>query len=111
MEIKESATEHVKIFMAGNIEDAKRYCREFCFAKGFCVSIYETSYIYTGGEESGFVVELINYPRFPSAKAELLLSAVSIGNGLMAACFQNSFTIMTKNKTFWHSRRLPEPKS
>jgi len=33
MEIKEAVTEHVKIFMAGNIEDAKRYCREFCFAK------------------------------------------------------------------------------
>lgn len=59
------------IFMAGDVSQAKLVCREYCYAVGLCVHIEPVDFIYTGGEEDGFKVGLINYPRFPISEPEL----------------------------------------
>lgn len=94
------------IFIAGDVQHAKQVCREFCFAVGLCVTVEPTTYIYTGGEEAGVRVGLINYPRFgvenPSALHE---TARQLGVLLMNRLCQNSYSIAGRDTTEWYSRR------
>ena len=104
MEIKEANTYWARIFIAGPIKEAEQIIRRECF-KGLCVNIYANKYIYRGGEEIGYVVELINYPRFPTTKDALFDKAKELGNILMEETYQGSFTIMAPDKTVFISRR------
>lgn len=90
-----------KIFIAGPIEQAKNLLRGECMAHGLCVTIEPTLYIYTGGEEAGYVVGLINYPRFPSTREDLIERAVKIAYYLMSATFQRSCTVQTPLDTYF----------
>jgi hypothetical protein len=72
----------VSIFIAGFPCDAYRICREYCDKVGFCVTVSATEYIYTNGSESGVIVGLINYPRFPSTPGEILFRAVALADRL-----------------------------
>ena len=93
------------IFMAGDIDHARRVCREYCFHQGLCVTIEPVDYIYTGGEEAGFRVGLINYPRFPSTEAEILEKATTLAYRLMCHLCQHSYSIVGPRETVWFSRR------
>lgn len=104
MQIQVSDTFYGRIYMAGNFDRAKNICLEYCFSKGLCVNIFPSSYLYTGGEESGFIVELINYPRFPSDNNEIVETSKELANLLMMGLFQKSYTIMFPNDTFYYSR-------
>jgi hypothetical protein len=90
--------------MAGDFEIAQQVCRKYCYEKGLCVNIHPTNYIYTGGEEAGFVVELINYPRFPSKDGELRDMAVELGDLLLRELWQSSYTLMGQDQTEFRSR-------
>lgn len=95
-----------RIFIAGDIEVAKQVCREYCFDVGLCVTVEPADYIYTGGQEAGMVIGLINYPRFPVAnQAELDATAEALALRVMERCCQHSFTIMGPLETRWFSRR------
>ena len=96
----------ISIFIAGDYDRARQFCREFCMDSGACVTVSPTSYIYTGGEESGVVVGFINYPRFPAAKDDILAKAEQLADDLMHGLCQHSYTIQTPNQTYWYSRRL-----
>ena len=98
-------TNRIDIYMAGDIAQAKQVCREYCFAVGLCVHIEPVDYIYTGGEEAGFKVGLINYPRFPASYEELSIRANDLAQRLMEALCQHSYSIVELEHTFWHSRR------
>jgi hypothetical protein len=95
----------VSIFIAGDHERAKQICREWCFNIGGCVTVTPTTYIYTGGEESGVIVGFINYPRFPTTPDDLLTKARQLADGLMHGLCQHSYSIQTPETTYWHSRR------
>ncbi len=105
IEVKFVSTNFVRIYMAGNMEIANHVCRAYTFQVGLCVTLTKTEYIYTGGAENGFIVELINYPRFPSDHEKLLELAEGLAEELIQANYQLSYTIMTPKKTFWYSRR------
>jgi hypothetical protein len=100
-------TYHVRIYMSGPIEVAKQICRKECMKEGLCVTIEPTLYVYTGGEESGYVVSLINYPRFPSSEEAISARAEALAKQLMAKTYQHSALVMTpKTTTFFTSREL-----
>ena len=94
-----------RIWMAGNYANAEEICRTFC-ERGMCVSISPTNYIYTGGEEMGFCVTLINYPRFPEKTiAAVKHKALTLAYDLMEGLYQQSFSIEDpENTTFYSSR-------
>jgi len=98
-----------KVFIAGDLGAIKQVCREECYGVGLCVTVEPTTYIYTGGEESGAVIGLINYPRFPSEPTEIIAKAEALAGKIMERCFQHSYSIMTPDSTAWHSRRKPAP--
>lgn len=103
--ITEARTHWARIYMAGAVADAERVCREYCMEVGLCVTVAPTQYIYTGGQEAGFVVGLINYPRFPALPGQVDQHAEALGLRLMVALCQLSFTVETRECTRWFSRR------
>lgn len=98
-------THWVNIFMAGDIAQAKQIIRQYCYEVGFCVTIEPCTYIYSGGEEEGFRIGLLDYPRFPLGKIELNDRAYVLANQLCAGLFQGSFTLMNPEETNWFSWR------
>lgn len=99
------------IFMAGDLAQAKQVCREYCFAVGLCVAVEPVDFIYTGGEESGVRIGLINYPRFPATFEALHLRASELAELLMLRLCQHSYSIVGPGQTEWFSRRPPETTS
>ena len=93
------------IFMAGDIATVKQVCREFCYARGFCVHIEAADYVYTGGEEAGVRVGILNYPRFPTNETALQDAARDLGIQLRDRLCQHSFLLVGPDITEWHTRR------
>jgi len=94
-----------RIYMSGPIEIAKQIIRNECLQKGLCVTIEPTTFIYTGGEESGYVVGLVNYPRFPSTNEEIKDRAEKLMLRLLDETFQQSGMVMTPEQTVWFTKR------
>ena len=100
-------TYQIKIYLSGPIEVAKQIIREHLMDRPLCVTIEPTTFIYTGGEESGYVVGLLNYPRFPTAPNELAVRAGILANLLLERTFQRSALLVTPEQTTWINH--PEP--
>lgn len=100
-----ATTIRVDIFIAGDLAQAKQICRQFCFDVGLCVTVEPVAYIYTGGEEAGVRVGLINYPRFPAPAEEILAKAQTLADALMVGLCQHSYSIVGPDQTEWFSRR------
>jgi hypothetical protein len=105
MKVVHVPTYWARIYIAGDIAMIKQVCREHCMEIGLCVTVDPTTYIYTGGEESGAVVGLINYPRFPSDQEAIYARALDLAEKLMERCCQQSYSIVTATDTVWFSRR------
>jgi hypothetical protein len=95
----------VKIYIAGPIEVAKQLIRKKAMLTGMCVTIEPTTYIYTGGEEEGYVVGFINYPRFPKSFNGIWEDALKLAHELRNETGQHSFTLLAPDETFWYSER------
>lgn len=105
MEVRIEPTFRAEICLAGDFGIIQQACREFCFRVGCCVTVTPCSYIYTGGEEAGALVRLINYPRFPSTPEELYAKAEMLAMELMQAACQHSVLILDDLTTKWISMR------
>lgn len=94
----------VKIYISGPTDVIEQVCRGYCKQVGLCVTVTPTKFIYTGGEETGVEVGLVNYPRFPVEDFTALdKHAVVLGMDLLEATLQNSFMVMTPTITHWYS--------
>lgn len=94
-------TYSIQIYLSGPIEVAKQAIREHVFRFPCCMTISPTTYIYTGGEESGYVVGILNYPLYPAAPNELNVRAEVVAEHLLAKTFQRSALIVTPEYTKW----------
>lgn len=95
----------VRIFIAGDLDIIKQTCRDYCYQIGLCVTVTPTSYIYTGGEESGAIIELINYARFPKETTTIWNQAIELGQEIMIKACQTSYTVQDNEYSQWFSRR------
>jgi hypothetical protein len=99
----------VSIFVAGRVRQAEAICRAHCDEVGLCVTVTETAYCYTDREETGVIVGLINYPRFPSTPTEIFAKAEALALRLIDGLGQQSASIQAPDKTVWISfREQPE---
>ena len=105
MKTEELKTYWVKLYLSGPIDQAKQVLRDECFREGLCVTIEPTTFIYTGGEESGYVVGLINYPRFPTDKTKIWDRAFKMAQFLMRSTYQHSALVQDPNRTVWLTSR------
>lgn len=93
------------LYLSGPIEVAKQIIRKECYEIGLCVTITPTTYIYTGGEEIGYVVGLINYPRFPSTPDKIWEIAERLAVSLVDNTYQQSVLISDNINTKWVTKR------
>lgn len=91
----------IQLYLSGPIEVAKQVIREHVLTEPLCVTIEPTTYIYTGGEEQGYVVGLLNYPRFPSDPKTLNARADALAALLLEKTFQRSALIVSPEDTRW----------
>jgi hypothetical protein len=106
MNIKTEPTFWARIYMAGPIDVIKQRLRLECIKEGLCVTVEPTLFIYTGGEEAGVVIQLINYPRFPSTPEAIYERAEQIAHNLISHACQNTALVMTPQKTVWLQRDI-----
>lgn len=102
---KHAPTYWVRLYLSGPIEVAKQTIRAECLRAGLCVTVEPTTFIYTGGEETGLVAGLLNYPRFPCEPDVIEKSARDLMLKLLEATFQHSALMMTPTGTEWVSKR------
>lgn len=95
----------VKIYLSGPIEVAKQVLRAECLREGLCVTIEPTTFIYTGGEEAGYVVGLLNYPRFPSEPKDLWARALIVAERLLRETHQHSALMVDPTVSHWMTLR------
>jgi len=98
----------VSIFIAGRASDIEDQCRTYCDEVGLCVTCTQTCFVYTNGEEEGYIIGLINYPRFPSDPATIWAHAEALAERLRDEASQDSYTIQAPDKTVWFSHRTED---
>jgi hypothetical protein len=89
------------VYLAGDIDTAKRWLRRRCYERGLCVTIDPTAFIYTGGEESGMRIGLVNYPRFPTANEIVHAIAVELAEALVVECCQKTALVVSGLRAEW----------
>jgi hypothetical protein len=99
-----ATTYWLKIYQSGSIETAKEVIRREAFPGGLCVTIEPTDYIYLGGEEAGFVIGLVNYPRFPEEPEKIFERAKSLALKILDETWQISTMIMTPTETILYQK-------
>jgi hypothetical protein len=87
--------------MAGDLATAHRVCREHCYETGACFTITPSKFIYTGGEEDGFAIGLVNYPRFPRALCDLQARARNLARALLPVLNQRTCLLVSTTETEW----------
>lgn len=95
----------VEIYMSGPYDIAAQVIRKYCKEVGLCVTLDKTKFIYRGGEEDGFVVGLINYPRFAKDDLEIWEQSKKLANILLIECSQDSYLLMDPDDTYWFTER------
>lgn len=102
--MKECKTITVSIFMAGSPAVAADFCRRWFEERGGCVTVTATRYVYTGGEEMGFVIGFINYPPYPDDEDGLMHKATELAEVLRQHLNQQSYTILGPTRTTTEGR-------
>jgi len=83
------------------VEIAHQVCQAYVNEVGLCVTITETTYVYTGGSEPGVAVGLIHYPRFPSSPETIHGHAEELAKRLRATYQQCGVTVVASGRTKW----------
>lgn len=105
MKTETADTYIIRLYLSGPIEVAKQTLRAECMLAGLCVTIEPTHYIYTGGEEAGYVVGLLNYPRFPSTADDLKRRASAVMLRLLDDTHQHSALMVAPDTSEWITKR------
>jgi len=105
--MKTSTTHNTQIHIAGPLWLIEHACSKFC-QHGFCVSVQASTFVYTGGQQSGASVGLINYPKFPKTGAEIDAAALSLAHFLLRETMQKSCSVVTPAITYYlENEELP----
>jgi hypothetical protein len=101
----ESPAFFARIWVSGDADSAKQITAQYLADIGLCVTITKTSFYYTGGQEEGMVIGLINYPRFPAGREEIKGKAIVLGEKIARYLGQGSYLVETPTETIWFTRR------
>lgn len=81
-------------------EIVQKVCQSYCDSVGLAVTLEETFFIYTNGNEPGVKVGLINYPRYPKTKHEIISHALYIADKLKSEFKQYRVSVVTSDNTY-----------
>ena len=74
-------------------------CQAYCDSIGLGLTVTPTTFVYKGGRESGAIIGLINYPRFPSLPEEVKNRAVVLARRLMKEFNQERCSVVCSDET------------
>lgn len=77
----------------------------YCYDEGLCVTVSPTEFICRGGRETGFVVGLVNYPRFPEHPERIRARAEDLARALIVELAQETALVQTPLLALWLTRR------
>jgi hypothetical protein len=80
-------------------KDAEDICQRFVNERSLCVTVTKTDFIYNGGREPGFIIGLINYPRFPSNPLVIKERALTLAALLKKRYQQKRVTVVCTDET------------
>ena len=80
-------------------ERACAVLQEYVDAVGLCVTFTPTEFLYTKGNEPGFCVGLINYPRFPSSPEVVKSHAIELARRLLLEFKQFKVSVVFPDET------------
>lgn len=81
------------------IDKIYRTCQKYVDRVGWCVTVTPTKYIYKDGNEPGVIVEIIQYPRFPTPERILRNKTLELANILLVELGQQRLTVCFPDKT------------
>ena len=87
-------THIVTIYTSGPIKVIEHVCRESVFNDGHCVTVKPAKFIYTGGEEFGVEIGLLNYPRYPETAQNLVVRAKELAIDILKATYQRTALVV-----------------
>lgn len=84
--------------------EIKEACQSFVEDVGLCVNVRKTFYQYgsdgEGANESGAIVELIQYPRFPKPEEKITVQSLNLAEILMKRMNQKRVSVVTTGRTY-----------
>jgi len=86
-----------KIFSYEKVHDI---CQNYCNDVKLGLTLTKTEYIYVSGNEPGYIIGLINYPRFPDGEVNINEKAFTLAKLLLVNLEQERCTVMTPFETF-----------
>jgi hypothetical protein len=87
-----------------DLAEAHSVCAKFVNDVKECVTITPTTFYYVDGNEPGFVVGFIAYPRFLKNKEQIVDRAVDLGEILLKTFNQERLTITTPTHSIMLSK-------
>jgi len=89
-------------------EEAKELLQKYCDEVSYCVTLTSTAFIYKNGNEPGFIIGLINYPRFPLIPEFITEKALEIGNYFLNKFNQLKISIVCSDNTYMIEKDINE---
>lgn len=83
-----------------NISEVYDVLQQYCNEIGLCVTVTETKFIYTHGNERGVIIGLINYPRFPSEEEDFKQTVLDLATKLKSHFNQHRLSTTINDKTY-----------
>ena len=96
------------IYCGSRVSYSSDFMAEFEFAQfvkdyvndiGLGITVTKTEFFYTNGWEPGFIIGLINYPRFPSTPEKIRKIALELAEILLVKMNQNRVTVVFPDET------------
>jgi hypothetical protein len=81
-------------------QEARNILQDYCNKISYCVTLKPIEFIYKDGNENGFEVGLINYPRFPSNQEEITKRAIEIAEIFKNKFNQYKISVVCSDKTY-----------
>jgi len=81
-------------------EEAKEILQEYCDVNPRCFTLKQVEYIYTDGNEIGFEIGMINYPRFPDDRHHIICIAMKVAEIFKEKFKQYKVTIVFSDETY-----------
>ena len=94
----------INIYIAGRDEAIRPLLSKYCLENRICFSLDNVDFPYLGGEQHGFRIGIINYPRFPREESELSEMAINLAKHLIEEAYQISATVVGPKETTFISR-------
>jgi hypothetical protein len=82
-----------------DLDHLEREAQNYCDEVGLCVTCDRTTFRYTGGNEPGLVLGLINYPRYPSTVEGLKLRALDLAKLMKREAKQTRLSVKFTDET------------